>query len=102
MGQESLVNYLNYRKKKKKKNWDIWEPFPELRVKTLSFCFFFLLEQRQWVCFSLWRLNVDGFLESQNLGFCGSDVVVCKCLLPSLIPESDKIEGSEHLVLLKF
>ena len=37
MGQESLVNYLNYRKKKKKR--DIWEPFPELRVKTL--CFFF-------------------------------------------------------------
>lgn len=39
MGQESLVNYLNYRKKKKK-NWDIWELFPELRVKTLSFFFF--------------------------------------------------------------
>lgn len=38
MGQESLVNYLNYRKKKK--NWDIWELFPELRVKTLSFFFF--------------------------------------------------------------
>ena len=39
MGQESLVNYLNYRKKKK--NWDIWEPFPELRVKTLCLFFFF-------------------------------------------------------------
>ena len=30
------MNYLNYRKKKKR---EIWEPFPELRVKTL--CFFF-------------------------------------------------------------
>lgn len=47
MDQEFPVNYLNYGKKK---NRNILEPFLELIVKKIAL---FLLEQRQWVCFSL-------------------------------------------------